>query len=292
MRWASPPFVLLIWLSMPVFSQEYTQEDIRNRHTVAYPVSRLQRDWIYQDHGLKYGTCFAAKDGNAVEQAMVRKVLAELKPDSAAAAEGLRKSLAVLIDGKKPGRDPAWKNLYFRACEVRRKQRLKVFDCHPREFVYAKHFVFGDCQAMFAMTDHLTDAVFRECGPDYRMGSQLCRMTIRSDGTVSTELLLDCPEGVVRDPCVSYDGRRLAFSMRRTSHDGDDDIHLYVMNLADRSVRQITFGAGTADMEPEWLPNGGLVFTSTRCVFSAPCWWSSVCNLFTCDGEGRYIRRT
>ncbi len=275
---------------MPVFSWEYTQEDIRNRHTAAYPISRLQRDWMYQDHGLKCDNCFVAAERNEVEQALVHRVLAELKSKNVG-VDGLEKSLAILVDAKKPGRDPAWKSLYFQACELRRRQRLKVFDHHSREFVYVKHFVFGDCQAMFAMTDHLTDAVFRECGPDYRMNSQLCKMTISGDGTVSTEVLLDCPEGVVRDPCVSYDGHTLAFSMRRTSHDGDDDFHLYVMKVADRSVRQITFGAGTADMEPEWLPNGELVFTSTRCVFSAPCWWSSVCNLYTCDAEGRYIRR-
>ena len=287
---ALPPCAVFVLLSLPAFSQQYTQQDIQNRHTVAYPTSRLERDWIYQDHGLKHGDCFVAAEGNEVEQAMVRKVLAELKSGNVA-VDGLERSLALLVEGRKPGRDPAWKDLYFRACERRRQQRLKVFEHHPREFVYAKHFVFGDCQAMFAMTDHLTDAVFRECGRDYRMGSQLCKMTINADGTVSTEVLLDCPEGVIRDPCVSYDGGTVAFSMRRSSHDGDDDFHLYVMNLPDRSVRQITFGAGTADMEPEWLPGGDLVFTSTRCVFSAPCWWSSVCNLFTCDREGRYIRR-
>ncbi len=283
-------FVLPISLSLPALAQEYSAEEFRERHKVAHPLSRLQRDWIYQDHGLNHGECFVAVEGSKVEHGMVRKVLAELKSQNVA-VEALEKSLALLVDGKQPGRDPAWKSLYFQACELRRRQRLQVFDRHPREFVYAKHFVFGDCQAMFAMTDHLTDAVFRECGADYRMGSQLCRLTIRGDGTVSTELLLDCPAGIVRDPSVSCDGRTLAFSMRRTSHDGDDDFHLYTMNLSDRSVRQITFGAGTADMEPEWLPNGELVFTSTRCVFSAPCWWSSVCNLFTCDAAGRYIRR-
>ena len=290
MQRALPSCSILILLSMSAFSQEYTEEDIGKRHTTPYPISRLQRDWVYQDHGLRSGDCFVAADDNGVEQTMVRKVFAELKARNVA-TEALEKSLAALVEGKRAGNDPAWKSLYFRACEVRRMERLKVFDTHPRQFVYAKHFVFGDCQAMFAMTDHLTDAVFRECGRDYRMNSQLCRMTINGDGTVSSEVLLDCPEGVVRDPCVSYDGKTLAFSMRQTSHDGDDDFHLYVMDLTDRSVRQITFGAGTADMEPEWLPNGQLLFTSTRCVFSAPCWWSSVCNLYTCDAQGRYIRR-
>ncbi len=290
MRHVFPSCGVLITLATSAFSQQYTEQDIQKRHTSPYPVSRLHRDWMYQDHGLKVADCFVATDGAGVEQAMVRKVLDELKTRDVA-VEGWEEAFRVLVEGKKPGNDPAWKDLYFQACEVRRKKRLKVFDHHPREFVYAKHFVFGDAQAMFAMTDHLTDAVFRECGADYRMGSQLCRMTIREDGTVSTEVLLDCPEGVVRDPCLSYDGKTLAFSMRRTDHDGDDDFHLYRMDLGDRSVRQITFGAGTADMEPEWLPNGQLIFTSTRCAISAPCWWSSVCNLFTCDAEGRYIRR-
>lgn len=282
--------LLPLWLSVPAPAQEYSADDIRDRHTVAYPRSRLERDWIYQDHGLKHAECFVAAQGSDVERSMLCKVLAELQSQNVA-IEALEEALALLVSGNKPGRDPSWRSLYLQACELRRRQRLKVFDRHPREFVYAKHFVFGDCQAMFAMTDHLTDAVFRECGADYRMGSQLCRLAICRDGSVSTELLLDCPEGVVRDPCVSLDGSTLAFSMRRTSHDGDDDFHLYAMKLADRSVRQITFGAGTADMEPQWLPNGQLVFTSTRCVFSAPCWWSSVCNLFTCDAAGRYIRR-
>ncbi len=281
---------VLVLAAVPLFAQRYTQEDIQNRHTVAYPTSRLHRDWIYQDHGLKYGECFVAADRAEAEQAMVRRVLAELKSGGVAVDE-LEKSLAVLVDAGKPGRDPACKELYFQACDLRRKQRLKAFDGHPWKFIYPKHFVFGDCQAMFAMTNHLTDTVFRECGHDYRMGSQLCRMRINRGGTVSTEVLLDCPEGVIRDPCVSYDGDKVAFSMRRTNYDGDDDFHLYVMNLGDRSVHQITLRAGTADMEPQWLPNGEFVFTSTRCVISAPCWWSNVCNFFTCDPEGRYIRR-
>ncbi len=239
MKQALPSCAILILCCASVFSQEYTDTDIQNRHTTAYPVSRLERDWIYQDHGLKSGECFAAADGNDIEQAMVRKVLAELEARNVGTVE-LEKTLAVLVEGKTPGGDPAWKELYLKACGARRKQRLKVFRNHPRDFVYAKHFVFGDCQAMFAMTDHLTDAIFRECGGDYRMNAQLCKMRINDDCTVSTEVLLDCPEGVVRDPCVSYDGKRLAFSMRRTSHDGDDDFHLYVMDLSDRSVEQIT----------------------------------------------------
>ncbi len=284
------PCVIFLCICTSAFSQEYASEDIKNRHLTAYPVSRLQRDWIYQDHGRNSGDCFVSAEKNSIEQAIVAKVLGELKVCKVQ-IDDLQKKYSALVDGKRPGNDPDWKDLYFEACAVRRRERLKLFQKQPNEFLYVKHFVFGDCQAMFALTDHLTDAVFRECGPDYRMDSQLCRMRINPDGTVFTEVLLDCPTGIVRDPCVSWDGRRVVFSMRKTDHDGNDDFHLYIMDLRDKSVQQITYGAGIADMEPEWLSNGELVFTSTRCNVSAPCWWSSVCNLYTCDDKGRYIRR-
>ena len=206
MKQALPSRCLDPVLRVRVFP-EYTDTDIQNRHTTPYRspawnATGFIRSWP------KSGECFAAAGKNDIEQAMVRKVLAELETRNVATGE-LEKALAVLVEGKTPGGDPAWKELYLKACGARRKQRLKVFRNHPREFVYAKHFVFGDCQAMFAMTDHLTDAIFRECA-DYRMNAQLCKM--RST-TIARSLPRCCwtARKVVRDPCVSYDGKRLAF---------------------------------------------------------------------------------
>jgi hypothetical protein len=63
------------------------------------------------------------------------------------------------------------------------------------------------------------------------------------------------------------------------------------MDLASRRVRQLTFGLGFADYEGVYLPNGNIVFNSTRCVQTVDCWWTEVSNIFTCDGDGRYLRR-
>ncbi|MDO4859034.1 MAG: hypothetical protein Q4A17_13950 [Thermoguttaceae bacterium] len=306
--------LILSLLTLPLYAQQYSEQDIANRHTVPFPVQRLQQDWIYQDSGTRLPSPVFVSDQNAdLEAKMVRKVLDELKAGGADTAQG-EAGLKALLDAKKPANDPAWKDLYFSLCSQRRVQRLAYFKDQPRDYIYAKHFVFGDAQAMFAMTDHLTDAIFRECGRDVRMGSQLCRMRINEDGTVKTVVILDCPTGIVRDPCLSYDGKTLVFSMRKADHDHGDDFHLYKMDLSGTTaetplqnmkdeagndlpirsvapIKQITFGPGVADMEPEWLPDGNLIFTSTRCNISAPCWWSSVCNLFTCDAEGRYIHR-
>src|SRR5690554_6227660 len=126
MHRALQSFSVLIMLSVSAFSQEYTEGDIQKRHTSPYPISRLHRDWMYQDHGLKSTECFVAADDNRVERAMVRKVLDELNARGAA-TEGLEKLFADLVEGQKPGNDPAWQELYFKACEIRRMERLKVF---------------------------------------------------------------------------------------------------------------------------------------------------------------------
>lgn len=287
--------VLLAFLGMiitvPLWGDPQPDPDIAARHISPYPVTRLQRDWMYQDaQTLKVDACFTAKDSSVLEQKMVKRVLDELK-ESETDIASFQSVFDDLVKAKKSGNAPEWKKLYLNACTKRRQVRLEYFNDQPREYIYVKHFVFGDAQAMFAMSDHLTDAIFRETGSDYRMNSQLCRMTIEKDGSVTTKVLLDRPTGVIRDPSLSYDGKTLAFSMRKTDHNGGDDFHLYTMPIDSQTPTQITFGPGTADMDPEWLPDGNLVFTSTRCVFSAPCWWSSVCNLFTCDSRGRYIRR-
>jgi hypothetical protein len=108
-----------------------------------------------------------------------------------------------------------------------------------------------------------------------------------SYGIVRT--LIDDPKGVIRDPDVSYDGKRILFAWKKSER--EDDYHLYEMTPADGKVRQITFGLGYTDYEPAYLPNGDIIFSSTRCVQAVDCFWTEVSNLYTCDGDGRYLRR-
>jgi hypothetical protein len=71
----------------------------------------------------------------------------------------------------------------------------------------------------------------------------------------------------------------------------EDDFHLYEMDVATGEVRQLTFGLGFADVEPTYLPNGEIIFNSTRCMQITDCFWPDVANLYVCDGDGRYLRR-
>ncbi len=261
------------------------------RGAAAYPLERLQLDWLRQDaRRLDVSGCFASAESNALERLLVRKVLDEVQARQAepAALETWEKHFATLAEANAAGADPAWKRLYFQLCEVRRKQRLQRVSQFAGQYLYAKHCQLAN-QPSFASTAFLSDSVYKDRLGDWKMGSELCLLTISAEGRVTTETLLRQDRGIIRDPQVSYDGARIAFAMRASEH--ADDYHLYVMRWADRSVRQITFGAGTADFEPCWLPEGDLVFSSTRCDISVPCWSSDVTNLYRCDGEGRYLRR-
>ncbi|MBP7639116.1 MAG: hypothetical protein KBA18_14670, partial [Kiritimatiellae bacterium] len=88
---------------------------------------------------------------------------------------------------------------------------------------------------------------------------------------------------------VDYDGRAILFALKRS--DRGDDYHLYEMDAATRDVRPLTEGLGIADYEGCYLPDGRILFNSTRCMQIVDCWWTEVSNLYRCDRDGRNILR-
>jgi len=255
--------------------------------TSPYPEARLMKDWIYQDYGANHTEVFADARASEREAKMVGKVLSELSR-AGVAVPAFEEELKGLAAAGVAGADARWKQLYFKACERRRHVRLAALRKRAPQIVFAKHYFLSGV-VHYAWTEHLTDEQYRERNPDYRMGSSLNLLGVGETGEVTVATLLDMPTGIIRDPAVSYDGARVLFSMRR--NDTDDDFHLYVMELATRSVKQLTFGLGVSDIEPCWLPNGDIVFVSSRCIQNTDCWRQYVSNLYTCDGEGRFLRR-
>ena len=252
-----------------------------------YPEARLKKDWLYQDCGLDYEACFADTHSADREMRMVRKVLSDLEKAGTKISE-MEAALAGLAGKGAVGTDAQWKDLYFKACELRRHTRLAALRQRASKIVYTKHY-FLSGTVHYAWTDDITDQQYVERNVDYHMGASLNLLTVSADGGVKTETLLDMPTGVIRDPNVSYDGTKIVFAMRR--NDTTDDFHLYVMDAATRAVKQLTFGLGVSDTEPCYLPNGDLIFISSRCIQNTDCWRQAVSNLYTCDGEGRFLRR-
>ena len=120
-------------------------------------------------------------------------------------------------------------------------------------------------------------------------GSELCLLTVNDDCTTRLETLLSSPDGVIRDPDVSFDGKKILFAWKKS--DRKHDYHLFEMDVESRVIRQITFDLGHADYEGCYLPNGDIVFSSTRNVSIVDCYIQESSNMFTCNKDGKYMRR-
>lgn len=127
----------------------------------------------------------------------------------------------------------------------------------------------------------------------FRSGSKLVKLILTPDGnggvTSSQVVLLSKASGVIRDPDVSPDGKKVVFSMKTAQT--TDDYHLYIYDLARATTTQITFGQGVSDTEPKFLADGSIVFSSSRDEQRVDCWYTVVSNLYKCDADGSNIRR-
>ncbi|MDX9978580.1 MAG: hypothetical protein RBU25_00915 [Lentisphaeria bacterium] len=172
---------------------------------------------------------------------------------------------------------------YLAIARARRRERLAALETACPVFVFTKHYDLGGSH--YAYTEGLSDA---QSERHFKPGSALMLARIEG-GEVKLETLIDDPQGVIRDPEVSFDGKRLLFAWKKS--DRQDDYHLYEMDLPSREVRQLTHGLGYADYEPAYLPDGNIVFSSTRCIQTVDCYWTEVSNLFLCAADGSRIRR-
>jgi hypothetical protein len=115
-------------------------------------------------------------------------------------------------------------------------------------------------------------------------GGNLCVLSLR-DGSVR-ELLTDLKDGVFERFDLSFDAKRVVFAWKKGPQDG---YRIYEVNLDGTGLRQLTFPQadeaelvrkyrasghyhhGTDDMQPCYLPDGGIAFISTRCQFGILC---------------------
>jgi hypothetical protein len=267
---------------------------VKNPPDVAFPRHRLERDWLYQDVGLDMARVFTSANDFEKERSVVEKVLGRV-PAEESGLKALWQRLDQLVKGEAPACDPRWRALYLDACAARRMARLQVIRGKAPQFVYAKHFIFGCMQGLAGKYD-IPDEQIRDYTYGFKKGGQLCLGTLLKDGTVKHEVLLEKPEGVVCYPNLSWDAKTLVFSMRDNFE--TDSYYLYTMDLATRRVKQITFPLlkdgkplHVADCEPTFLPDGRIVFTSTRDVHISDCWYRAGGNIYSCDADGGHIRR-
>ena len=117
-------------------------------------------------------------------------------------------------------------------------------------------------------------------------GGALKLIDFAHGGAVRT--LIDLPEGVVRDPEVHFSGKKILFSLRANLA---DSYHLYEINADGSSLRQLTFARDVDDLDPIYLPDDHIVFSSTREPKYCMCNRHIMANLFRMEPDGANIHQ-
>jgi hypothetical protein len=171
---------------------------------------------------------------------------------------------------------------------------LAEFDRLRREALAAHPLVSGQ-PILFVVRhqykkDHHNTATMFQTGEintgSFRGGGALKAVDFARGARVRT--LLELPQGVARDPDVSFDGAKIVLSIR---HDRDDDYHVYEINADGTGLVQRSFGSGLSDIDPIYLPNGQILFTSTREPKFCMCNRHIMGNLFVMNGDGSNVHQ-
>lgn len=118
----------------------------------------------------------------------------------------------------------------------------------------------------------------------YEEGSSLCKLNVK---TGKLEILHQDARGTFRDPQLNYDGKKILFSYRKG---GEEHFHLYETDTDGSFLKQITSGP-YSDIEPTYLPDGDIIFVSTRCECWVNCWSTQVATLHRCKADGSEITK-
>ena len=228
--------------------------------------------------GTEYADAFAP-----VDEARARRVVAQAEERLQLLTNETRTKLQVLaargVDASawsqeldaivtpKPGASP-WARL-DRLTQLGQSLALVDIDLGVSRLLFVKRHMF---KPTHIYTEH--------CDGPYRPGGGIFTLEpVHPRGTVTQ--LFDAAGGIVRDPDVSFDGERVLFSYRPSQ---DGYYHVHEMRLDGTGLRQVTDGP-YHDIDPFYLPDGRIGFTSTRCKSRALCFWVQAATLFAMDSN-------
>jgi hypothetical protein len=141
----------------------------------------------------------------------------------------------------------------------------------------------------YAPDHHNTETLFHTGEPNcgkYAPGGALKLLDLRSG---QARVLVDPGlEGAVRDPEVSFDGTRILFSLRRRP---GENYHIYEVQADGSGLRPLTSEPGATDIDPAYLPDDSIVFSSTREPKYCHCNMHIMANLYRMAADGANIRQ-
>jgi hypothetical protein len=108
---------------------------------------------------------------------------------------------------------------------------------------------------------------------------------ISPDGIVTP--ITNFTGAAISDPDVSFDGKKILFSMRPPA---GSNRNIYEINADGTGLRQVTSGGGH-DFDPLYLPDGRILFTSSRDGEMDEYNHSPAEHLYVCDADGSNMER-
>ncbi len=132
-------------------------------------------------------------------------------------------------------------------------------------------------------TMFLADEVAASC---FQAGGALKILDLKTGGPPRT--LLNTATGLIRDPDVHFDGKKIVFSMRKDRADG---YHIYQINTDGSGLKQLTSASGVFDIDPLYLPDDSIVFTSSREPKYCQCNRHLMGNLYRMEPDGANIHQ-
>lgn len=141
-------------------------------------------------------------------------------------------------------------------------------------------------RAQYAPDHHNTETMFQlnEISPEKFQGGSFLKALNIKNGTERT--ILESPNGVIRDPELSFDAKTILFSWRKNR---EDFYHIYEINIDGTNLKQLTFATNVSDIDPLYLPDGGIVFSASREPKYCMCNRHVMCNLYRMDKDGANI---
>ncbi|NQT53997.1 PD40 domain-containing protein, partial [bacterium] len=121
------------------------------------------------------------------------------------------------------------------------------------------------------------------------VGSAICLLDPRKPDA-GPKTIFDDPQGFIFDMSPSYDATRLVFAYKKDVPKRQDSFHIYEINVDGTGLRQLTQGR-FHDFSPAYLPDGRIVFNSTRVESFSLCQDFLAAALYVIDGDGSNLRR-
>ncbi|MDZ7619925.1 MAG: hypothetical protein U1E05_23235, partial [Patescibacteria group bacterium] len=121
------------------------------------------------------------------------------------------------------------------------------------------------------------------------VGSAICGFD-PAEPAKGTWVIFDAPDGFILDMGISHDGRKIVFAYKEKAATGEHPFHIFEIGVDGKGLRRLSKGP-YHDISPMYLPDGRIVFNSTRVEAYSMCQDFLAAALHVMDGDGANVRR-